>query len=299
MLLDRGAHFLRTSLDILIVQDDMTHDVLFEKIDDESSYGETIMVCFEDSQGSPEEARLSKARWLLGFDATIDHEPLLHLNHLHERREMVIILTEPGLTSPSWSRPCSPDRRSIGECGCSWDHPRGPAPVSLWAPRFLPAHSSMARSEEGIGSAANGMGRHEFTVHTARRYRRSSGIYRPSDSPMVVAAPSQPYSSSISDPCRLREIIPNTKKAVPRRLNTSDRRVMAMMDETTSDCSMKGAPSSIDPTFPIAHKQPFTLIITSGSSCSKPRSRTKLENSLKWPFSWRSLQPSAVRVSSR
>ncbi len=67
-------------------------------------------------------------------------------------------------------------------------------------------------------------------------------------------------------PWMLRDIRPSTKKAVPRNVATPEFSAILTIKATASVSSRKGAPSSIDPTLPTAHKHPFTLSMVSWSS---------------------------------
>lgn len=127
---------------------------------------------------------------------------------------------------------------------------------------------------------------------------RCGGRQYPSERPTSSVAPFHPCSARISTPCKLLEIRPSTKNAVPLIVMESELPAILTIHATTSVSSRKEAPSSIEPIFPTAHRQPFTLSMISRFSASAQDSCMVATNSPKCPESLSSLQPSTVRVSS-
>ena len=124
--------------------------------------------------------------------------------------------------------------------------------------------------------------------HTERRSVRSWGRQYPSDLPRLSVAALQPSSVRISMPCRLRDIKPSTKKAVPLIVMTSEEVAILAIQSTTSVSSKNGAPSSIEPTLPTAQRAPLSLSIVSASSHSAHESCILAAKASKWPESLRS-----------
>ena len=131
-----------------------------------------------------------------------------------------------------------------------------------------------------------------------KRSWRYGGKQYPRERPRWSVAAVQPYSVRISIPCRLREIRPKTKKAVPLIVMTSEDVAILTTHPTTSVSSKNDAPSSIDPTLPTAQSEPLSLSIVSESSCSPHLSRIFATKASKCPESRKSWHPSTVLVSS-